>query len=436
MLKHRVEHIKLDSGLQGLIIDTPKTGVVVCEVSFRAGEFMLPREKWETAHMMEHVLLGANKTFSKARDFQAAIEQNGAYSNASTSVYDVTYEVECADFEWQRVVGLLFDAISTPLFLQEEFDTEKSNVREELISRSNNHFRHLNLGLRQAMGMCSLTDPERVELLDGVTREDLVAHYKKTHTLPNARFIIAGNFNGDYAEVTELLESRLKLARRGSRISMPDEEPTKPEDPLVARKPSVPNVYLYLDLYAKRVMTEQELIALNLLSTMLTETMYSRIFGAAREKGWVYGMGSGIAPMGNSTGWWLGAQVSKTNSQPLLRLIRDECQRLQQGVIDEEDFEAAKKHLLGKTMRSGQTASGLVNRYGKYYMNDEVDDMNRLTSKLKNLKSKECIKVFQEICQENIWGIGVLGSTSLVPARKLHSYAAEIFLNEKFSNSK
>ncbi len=430
MLKHRVEHVKLESGLEGLIIDTPKTGVVVAEVSFRAGEFMLPKDKWETAHLLEHVLLGANKSFAKARDFQASIEQNGAYSNASTSVYDVTYEVECADFEWQRVLGILYDAISTPLFLQEEFDTEKSNVREELISRSNNHFRHLNLGLRQAMGMCSLTDPERLELLDGVSRDDLVEHYKKTHTLPNARFIIAGNFKGNYAEPIELIESRLKLLKRGERIPMPDESPYTPDDPLVVRKPSVQNIYLYLDMYAKRVYNEKESHALDLVSTYLTETMYSRIFGTAREKGWVYGMGSGTAHMGSATGWWLGAQVSKTNSQPLLRLIRDECQNLREGVIDIEDFEAAKKHLLGKTMRSGQTAGGIVNSYGKYYMNDEIEDLNKLPAKLESLKAKDCVAVFREMCDDNIWGFGALGSTSLVPARKLSDYASEIFIKD------
>src|SRR5690606_8502362 len=120
---------------------------------------------------------------------QAAIEQNGAYSNAHTGVYDITYEVESADFEWQRVLGLLLDAISSPRFLQEEFDSELSNVREELISRSNNHFRHLNLGLRQNMGLIALTDPERVDLLDGVKRADLLNHYRATHTLSNGRFI-------------------------------------------------------------------------------------------------------------------------------------------------------------------------------------------------------------------------------------------------------
>jgi predicted Zn-dependent peptidase len=131
--------------------------------------------------------------------------------------------------------------------------------------------------------------------------------------------------------------------------------------------------------------------------------------------------------MGTATGWWLGAQVSKTNSQPLIRLIRDECIRLKKGIIDEEEFEAARKHLLGKTMRSGQTVSGLVGRYGKYYMNDELESINKVPYLLNSLKSKDCVAIFQELCAEKTWGLGVLGNTSTVPARKLHNYIAEIF---------
>jgi predicted Zn-dependent peptidase len=117
VLRHTVKELVFASGLRGLVIDTPKTGVVVAEVGFRAGEFLLKREKWETAHLMEHVLLGANKYFQKHVTFKQQFEQNGAYSNASTSVYDITYEIESAHFEWERVVGLLLDAISTPKFL-------------------------------------------------------------------------------------------------------------------------------------------------------------------------------------------------------------------------------------------------------------------------------------------------------------------------------
>ncbi len=431
MLKHSVHEITLASGLKGLIIDTPKTGVVACEVSFRAGEFLLSDEKWETAHLMEHILLGANKYYKKARDFQAAIEQNGATHNASTSVYDITYEAEAADFEWQRVLGLLFDGISTPLFLQEEFDAEFSSVREELISRSNNHFRHLSLALRQAMGLRSLTDNERLEFMQQVTRDDLRKHYAETHTLANARFIIAGHFGGNYDEVTTLLEDRLQLPKASKRIAMPDEMPVSPGEALVLRKPSVPNVFMYLDMYADRLFDQPDMAALHIISTMLTDTWDSRIFGTGRERGIVYHTASGADRVGSASGWWIGAQVSKSNSEAFMRLIRDECLRLKNGEIDEAEFEAAKKHLLGRTMRSGQTAGSLLQAYARYYQDDEVPEINKLTHTLEKVTPARCVKVFNEIIDANAWALGVLGSTSTKPASKLYDYASEIFSSEK-----
>ena len=73
-------------------------------INFRAGEYLVDRIKWETPHIMEHLLLGANKRIPKARAFQAEFEKNGAYSNASTGIYEIAYESECADFEWRRIL--------------------------------------------------------------------------------------------------------------------------------------------------------------------------------------------------------------------------------------------------------------------------------------------------------------------------------------------
>jgi predicted Zn-dependent peptidase len=208
---------------------------------------------------------------------------------------------------------------------------------------------------------------------------------------------------------------------------MPEENAQLLEDPLVLRKPSVPNIYLYLDMYTSELLEQNELDNLQLISTLLTETMYSRIFGTAREKGWVYAIGSGSVQLGSSTGWWLGAQVSKTNSQPLMRLIRDECMMLRNGEMSDEEFEAARKNMLGKTMRSGQTAQGLVAAYAKYYHSGEVINLNNWARSIKKMKKTDCIATFQKLCSSNIWGLGALGSVTNKPAKKLQSYVAEVF---------
>src|ERR1700722_8681331 len=105
-MKHTTTEVKLKNGAKGLLIDIPDAIVMSFELNFRAGEYLVEEKKWETPHLMEHMLLGANERYPKARLFQAEIEKNGAYSNASTSVYDIMYEAECADFEWDRVFNL------------------------------------------------------------------------------------------------------------------------------------------------------------------------------------------------------------------------------------------------------------------------------------------------------------------------------------------
>ena len=114
-MKHTVSEVKLGNGARGLLINVPDASVMSFLINFRAGEYLVEKGKWETPHLMEHVLLGANELIPKARLFQAEFEKNGAYSNASTSSYDIVYEAECADFEWDRIAQLLSISISKPI---------------------------------------------------------------------------------------------------------------------------------------------------------------------------------------------------------------------------------------------------------------------------------------------------------------------------------
>jgi predicted Zn-dependent peptidase len=172
-MKHTVSEIQLNNGARGLLVNVPGATVMDFEFNFRAGEYLVDRNKWEVPHLMEHVLLGANEFIPKARAFQAEFEKNGAGNNASTGLYHITYEAECADFEWQRILELMITAISKPLFLSDEFKAEYGNVRDELTARSNNHFRTLSLTLREAHGLLAMTDRERLRQIKNVRRKDL-----------------------------------------------------------------------------------------------------------------------------------------------------------------------------------------------------------------------------------------------------------------------
>jgi len=427
-MKHIVTEITLKNGAKGLLIHIPDASVMSFEFNFRAGEYLVQADKWETPHLMEHMLLGANERYPKSRLFQAEIEKNGAYSNASTSVYEISYEAECADFEWDRILELMLLAITKPLFLADEFEAEIGNVREELTARSNNHFRHLSLTLREQYGFMAKTDEERLQLMDNVTVGDVREHYERTHTTKNLRFIVAGSLTPKRHEAVVEAMEHIGLPHGSSRIELPHERPKAQDGPVYINNKTVKGLYFYIDSFMQRRMSEPETDALNLVNTMLTETMYSKILGTARERGLVYGMSSGFGQTRLSSNWWFGAQVSQRNAPALFDIVTDELHNVFRGEIAAEDIEAAKAYALGRFQRSAQTVSGVAGNYsGRYFFDEVIDDYYQVPRRIKAVTKTEIVETAQALFADKIWGLGILSNCEKPFAVDLYKQIAPLW---------
>lgn len=427
-MRHTVQEITLKNGGKGLFIHVPGASVMTFDINFRAGDFLTPPQKWEAAHLMEHLLLGANEKIPRARAFQAEFEKNGAYCNASTGSYDITYEAECADFEWQRISELLLTAITKPLFLADEFKAEFGNVREEMISRSNNHFRHLSLALRQAYGYKVLTDQERIKRMKNVTLDDIKRHYKKTHLTHNMRFVIAGKLTlARQQQLTELLET-MELPAGTERIALPMEKPKGLKEPLYIANRTVENIHFYLDTFIDRRLAEDEADALGLVNTMLTETLHSRILGEARERGLVYSMSSNYLQTKCATNWWFGTQVTPLNAPALFTIITQEIRSVCKGEVTQADIAGAQQYLLGRFQRSGQTVSGTASGYsGRYFFDDYVDDYYEVPARIKAITKEQIVAITNEFFATPLWGLGFLGTANTELRQGLATILAELW---------
>lgn len=427
-MKHVVFESKLKNGAQGLFIHIPDASVMTFEFDFRAGEYLMPKIKFEVPHIMEHLLLGANKLIPRSRDFQAEFEKNGAYCNASTGTYDVIYEAECADFEWDRIANLLQVAITQPLFLEDEFVAESGNVREELQGRSNNHFRHLSLALRQAYGFYALTDQERLDLMKNVDIEDINKHYEKTHTASNLRFVIAGKLPKERrAQLGEIVE-KMMLSKGDGRIDLPTEKPKKLVKPLYIENNTVKNLYFYIDTFLLRRLRNSEIDALQILNIMMTETLYSRILGTARERGLVYGMSSGFGQTRDASNWWLGTQVSTKNAPLLFEIIAHELGEALKGNILLGDIKAAQQYALGRFQRSGQTVGGTAAGYSnRYFFDGVIDDYYKIPERIAAVSKDRIVNITKNFFNGNLFGLGVLGDCGPDLAKELQDIVEPIW---------
>lgn len=409
-MKHFVTEVELKNGAKGLFIDVPGATVTSYELNFRAGEFLVPRKKWEAPHLMEHVILGANEEFPDTQAFQAEFNKNGAFTNAYTSYYYINYIGETADFEWERVLRLQLMALAKPLFLQAEFDAEFGNIRDELVSYSNNHFRALGGEMGRNFGFKTIPDRDRVKLMDNVNREDIVAHYKKTHFTRNMRFIVAGSLRGRRPALKKVLES-LELPNGPARFKLPLEKAVRPTKPTFIENDTLDNIYLIVSTYLNDMLSVKEDDALGLARIMLTDTLYSNIFGQAREKGLVYSVNSGHNQSSKTAEWWLGAQVLPQNAPALCDIVLSEIKKVQNKLIDDASLEATKQYALGSFQRSMQTVGSVAGAYNRYFFDGYIEDVRSIPARIKAITKKDMAEAMGRMFSQDIGNIGVLGGT-------------------------
>lgn len=401
-MKHSVEEIKLKSGAKGLLIDVEDATVMSIQFHFRAGNrYVKDKDIYETAHVMEHMAFGENGKYSSQFAYEQEFTKNGAYHNAFTTDYSMVYEAACADFEWDRILDLQRVAITSPKFNNEELDAEKGNVRSELTGYLNNHNRVMWPRIQQALGEDILTYNQRLKTINNITLRDIKEHHKRTHTLNNMRFVIAGKLKGRKNQIREMLEQW--QLDSGERFEIPHNE-LKKAKPVLIRRKDASNLNFGWSMCVPREISDAESDAMDFLNHILTGTMSSRIFGSARKRGLAYGVFSDTSVGFFDTAWDFGGQVNIETAEELFDIIVKELNRVLRGTIDSEDIESVKTYALGRHQMGAQTVAQISGFYtNRYFGDDVVKDYNKVPADILAVNKDQMVATACEFFRADSW---------------------------------
>ncbi|MDR0591647.1 MAG: insulinase family protein [Candidatus Nomurabacteria bacterium] len=408
-MKHTIEEVKLKNGAEGLLINIPSATVMSYQFNFRAGNrYTRSHDRYETAHLMEHMAFGANSKFKNEHAYEAEFTKNGAYHNAVTGDISMTYIANCADFEWQRILDLQELAIVEPKFNGSELESEKGNVKNELADALNNYNRLLWPKIQQSLGEDTLLFSQRFKTIGDITLADIKEHYTRTHTAGNMRFIIAGKLRGRRAQIKGMLESWNLPA--GERSAMPHDGYAKAAPTLIRRK-DASNLTFGWSSILQRKLTDGEVDAMDCLNHILTGTLYSKILGKARKRGLVYSIFSDISNGPMEASWDFGGGVNYDTSEALFGLMVSEIREILRGNISSEDVEAAKQYALGRYQMGAQTVGQISGFYsGKYFMEGVVDNYDKVPEMIKRVSIDAIVSVVREFFAADIWTLAAVGN--------------------------
>lgn len=422
----------MPSGGKGLLVHIPEATVMTCMFNLRAGYYLSPRDKWDTPHVLEHLMFGANKSYPDTLLFNQELEKNGAYANASTDYWDIEYFVECADFEWQRVIELFSISLTEPLLGQDQLLSEIGNVQEELSSNLNNYFRVLSNEVSKHNKLQVLSDEKRLSQLSAITAQDVRKHFAKTHTRENIRFIIGGNFSASKKKaLLHSLDQMYKILPKGERFDLPAEKPIGVKRPILVPKPDVEKLHYFIDFFLPQGrFSDKEEDACRLLNRILTGSHSSKIFGTARIQGIAYSVGSFLANSHSFVRWGIDGDVTYSNAEALFGLIGMELKKIAIGDLDEQSIEAAKMQAIGRFQMSSQRVSDLVSGYSDWYFYDNrVEDYSAIPSNIERINKQDILAAAQKVLTQKCWSVGLLGKITDSSANKLYQIIEQTVYN-------
>lgn len=425
-MKHSVEEVRLKNGARGLFIDVPDATTMSMQFQFRAGNRYAKSKKIEqVAHIMEHMAFGANAKFKSEHEFEFEFTKNGAYHNAYTSDLSMVYEADCADFEWERILDLQKLSICQPRFNETELNAEKGNVRSELTNYLNDHNRILWPRVQQLIGEDVLTYRQSLSTISHVTLADVRNHHKRTHTTANMRFVIAGKLDGRKAEIKRQLED-FQL-ERGERFEVPRDE-LKKAGPSVIRRKDATNLTFGLFMVIPRELNDEELDAMHYLNHILTGTMFSRIFGAARQKGLAYNVSAYAGTGFYDSGWDITGQVNHESAGQLFDIIAREIKNVLDGNIKQSELDAAKSFALGRYQMGAQTVSQISGFYtDRYFADGFIKDYDKVPEMIKNVTLERMTETARGFINEDVWVLAAVSSGDKQELVELNDKLATLF---------
>jgi predicted Zn-dependent peptidase len=408
-MNHTVEEVKLKNGARGLLINVPGATVMSMQFHFRAGSrYAKDKGIEQVAHIMEHMAFGANARFKSERAFEDEFTKNGAYHNAYTSDLAMVYEADCADFEWDRILELQRLSICQPRFNEKELDAEKGNVRSEITNYLNDHHRILWPRIQQLLGEDVLTPRQSLSTISTVTLADIREHHKRTHTTSNMRFVIAGKLRGRKSDIIRQLEG-FELPE-GERFVVPRDH-LHSANPAVIRRKDASNLTFGWTLSVPRVLSDEELDALDTLNHILTGTASSRIFGKARAKGLAYHVGAYAGAGFYESSWDILAQVNHDTAPQLFDIIVREIKAVLDGKLTDAEIEAAKSFGLGRHQMGAQTVSQISGFYtNRYFADDFIKDYDKVPDFMRRVTREKIVAVAKEFIEANTWVLAAVSS--------------------------
>lgn len=299
MPRQEMKRKKFDNGLVLLTERTPEKKKAVLLVGVRVGSVNEPMRINGGSHFNEHLLFKSNHHRS-ARQIIEDMEYSGTVVNAYTTWKYTAFYAKTPPAELGNALQILFEAATNLNYDEEEFELERQVILTEIRNYINSPEKYSMLGLFIPT-LFKGTPLEKkiegtVESMGAVRKEEL-EDFKEGYYKPNNMVIaVGGRF--DEGKLKEKIEETFGSLGTGGKNRVEEIDLGNKSGYLEEERRDITQMYLTLG-YKTSGHQGRDYFKLDLLSSILSEGLSSRMFHELREKrGIGYSVGCLFHPLG------------------------------------------------------------------------------------------------------------------------------------------
>ena len=364
------------------------------------------------AHFIEHMLFKGTKRRS-AHQISREIDSMGGILNAFTGHEYVCYYAKVLAKFLPRAADLLADIFLNSTFPQDEIERERKVVLQEIKMRDDSpeefiHDRfHQNFWQGQRLGMPVLGSEETVTNLS----RNAILNHKDSRYRPHD-IIIAAAGNVQHDEMVAILAPLFSGLSSQWQPEANDIFPAAVKElHLIERE--MEQTLVCLGTRSLRY-DHPDRYALFLLTTILGGGMSSRLFQEVREKkGLAYSVHSYIISHADSGALVVYAGTEKKHCCEVIDIAQHEMSRLVAEEVPQDELDAAREQLKGKTLMSLESSDSLMTRLAKneIYLQKQ-QSIEDVLAHYDAVSSKDLLRVSQELIRSEFLHLEVMGQVA------------------------
>jgi len=366
----KAEEVLLDNQVPVYLVKAGEQPVVRLELIFEAGSRYENHvgESYFTSKMLSE---GTSRY--SATQISEQFDQYGAFLEISQSVERLGITVHGLTKHLPKLLPLLQEMIADSVIPENELQVQKNITSQNLkISLEKSSyvagqiFREQIYGTDHPYGK-TLT----LALIENISRDAVKDFYEKNVKGKTFRVFISGQFGDTEIQALNqhLGQTPLETPAHGSIVDNSDEI-KRPESVLLERLDNVQSsIRLGKRLFGR---THPDFFKFIVTNTIFGGYFGSRLMKNIREeKGFTYGISSGLIPQRYGGYLVMGTDVKKEFTQQTIDEIVKEIRRLQTEPVDEDEMETAKNYMIGSLVGSLNTPFEVADRQ-KIILLDEL----------------------------------------------------------------